>query len=129
MLKLKKDILLTFLGTFVGSFFVLYLVAYVLLKRFFIENVDSVLMGKFNVLWLDIGVVFIIVFAISYFFIKRLQKRISQDTSKIQNYLEAIDTKNYDAVLKIDYYTEYLHIAVLLKNLVKRVKNRDKKRA
>jgi len=128
MLKLKKDIFSTFLATFVGSFFVLYLVAYVLLKRFFIENVDGALMDKFNALWLDIGSAFIIVFTISYFFIKRLQKRIFQDTSKIQDYLEAIDTKNYDAVLKIDYYTEYLYIAVLLKNLVKRVKNKDKKR-
>ncbi|ADN08648.1 hypothetical protein [Sulfurimonas autotrophica] len=128
MLKLKKDIFLTFLGTFVGSFFVLYLVAYVLLKRFFIENVDGALMDRFNALWLDIGSAFIIVFTISYFFIRRLQKRISQDTSKIQDYLEAIDAKNYDAVLKINYYTEYLHIAVLLKNLVKRLKNKDKKR-
>lgn len=128
MLKLKKDIFLTFLVTFFGSFFVLFVVAYILLKRFFLEHADVTFIGQFNAVWIDIGFVFIVVLFISYFFIKRLQNRIMQDTSEIQNYLEAIDAKNYDAVLKIKYYIEYLHCAVLLKNLVKRVKNKDKKK-
>jgi len=128
MLNLKKDIFLTFLAIFFGSFFVLFSMAYILLKHFFIEYVDGMHMDKFNALWLDIGFVFLIVFIISFIFIQRLQKRISQDTSEIQDYLEEIDAKNYEAVLKINYYTEYLHIAVLLKNLVKRVKNKEKKK-
>lgn len=128
MLRLKKDIFLTFIITFMGSFLLLYIVAYILIKRFFLEHANSAIMDDFNMLWLEIGLVFVVVFMVSYLFIKRLQNRITQDTAKIQNYLEAIDVKNYDAVLKVNYYTEYLHIAVLLKNLVKRVKNRDKKK-
>jgi len=128
MLKLKKDISTTFLATFIGSFIVLFAVAYALLKSLFLEHADATLLSSFNAVWLEIGFVFIVVFAISYFFIKRLQNRITQDTSEIQNYLEAIDAKKYDAVLQIKYYTEYLHIAVLLKNLVKRVKNKTKKK-
>ncbi len=128
MLKLKKDILLTFIVTFLSSIVILYIAAYVLLKRFFLKYADATFMGQFNAVWVDIGFLFIVVFTVGYFIINRLQNRIMQDTSEIQNYLEAIDAKDYDAVLQIKYYTEYLHIAVLLKNLVKRVKNKDKKK-
>jgi low affinity Fe/Cu permease len=128
MLKLKRDIATTFLATFVGSFVVLFIVAYFLLQHFFLENANTAVMAQFNTVWLGIGVVFSIVFAISYFFIQRLQNRIMHDTLEIQNYLEAIDAKKYDAPIHIKYYIQYLQIAVLLKNLVKRVKNKDKKR-
>lgn len=129
MLKLKKDIFLTFLFTCAGSLAAVYCIAYILLKNFLLDNGNVMLVEKFNRVWLDIGFIAIAVFLISCFSIYRLQKRISQDTTALQNYLEEIDAKNYDAIIKIKYYTEYLHIAVLLKNLVKRVKNRDKKSA
>jgi len=129
MLRVKKDIFSTFVFTFLGSFFLLYIVAYLLMKRFLLElGNSSAVIDEFTILWLEIGVVFVVVSLVSFYFILRLQKRIVQDTMQIQNYLEAIDAKNYDAVLKVNNYTEYLHIAVLLKNLVKRVKNRDKKK-
>jgi len=129
MLRLKKDIFSTFVFTFLGSFFLLYIVAYLLMKGFLLElGNSSAVIDDFTILWLEIGVVFVVVSLVSFFFVQRLQKRITQDTTQIQNYLEAIDAKNYDAVLKVDNYIESLHIAVLLKNLVKRVKNRDKKK-
>ncbi|HIP54736.1 MAG TPA: hypothetical protein EYH11_04635 [Sulfurimonas autotrophica] len=129
MLKLKKDIFSTFVFTFLGSFFLLYIVVYLLMKGFLLEHGNSgAVIDDFTILWLEIGVVFVVVSLVSFFFVQRLQKRITQETTQIQNYLEAIDAKNYDAVLKVNNYTEYLYIAVLLKNLVKRVKNREKKK-
>jgi len=80
-----------------------------------------------SMLWFEIAGVLLIgygaIFVVLHFFYKKIDK----DLSKIVHYLEKIDEKEYDAKLKIKHHLEFLHISVLLKNLVKRLHNKDKK--
>ncbi|HLD22313.1 MAG TPA: HAMP domain-containing sensor histidine kinase, partial [Sulfuricurvum sp.] len=43
-------------------------------------------------------------------------------------YLDEVSAKNYRAVLKPEYFREFLQISIMLKNLVKKLHNRDKQK-
>lgn len=58
----------------------------------------------------------------------RMSRHMRSDVAQIAGYLEAIGEKKYKSVLKIRYYGEFLQIAILLKNLVKRLKQHEKQR-
>ena len=58
----------------------------------------------------------------------KISKRVSYDISQISNYLNEISNKNYKAVIKTQYFSEFLQISLLLKNLLKKLANRDKKK-
>ena len=57
-----------------------------------------------------------------------MNKRISYDITQISHYLEEISEKNYKAVIKIRYFSEFLQIALSLKNLAKKLHSRDKQK-
>jgi len=54
-------------------------------------------------------------------------ERVSEDTKQIIEYLQAISKKNYETIIRINYFQDFLEISLLLKNLIKRVNQKDKK--
>ena len=59
--------------------------------------------------------------------LKKHNDEIISDTIKLKKYLGSISNKEYNAVLHIKYFKEYLEISVMLKNIVKRLNQKDKK--
>ncbi len=72
--------------------------------------------------------VFILFIVFAIFISYRLSLRIQNDIDGVTNYLEEIGNKNYKAVIKTRYFSEFLLISLQLKNLVKKLSNRDKQK-
>ena len=66
----------------------------------------------------------VIALAISY----SISKKIRYDIEQIIGYLDEIADKNYKAVLKTRYFGEFLQISLQLKNLVKKLSNRERQK-
>jgi len=75
---------------------------------------------------LMLSFVFFVVIAtvISY----NMSKKIRDDISQIIRYLDEIADKNYKAVIKTRHFTEFLQVSLQLKNLVKKLSNRDRQK-
>ncbi len=58
----------------------------------------------------------------------KISKKAHYDILQITHYLDQISAKNYRAVLKPEYFREFLQISIMLKNLVKKLHNRDKQK-
>lgn len=75
-----------------------------------------------------------LLFAIAFFVITavaisyRLSLRIQYDIDEVINYLDKIGNKNYKAVIKTKYFSEFLLISLKLKNLMKKLRNREKQK-
>jgi len=63
-----------------------------------------------------------------YLVYKKIVKDISYDLNQVKNYLEEINEKNYEAVIKTKHFSEFLQIELLLKNISKRLRKRDGKK-
>jgi len=81
-----------------------------------------------NLAWYILGGIFLVAYIIVVKLINSIQTKLEEDIYSIRSYLEKIDAKEYDANIKILHYLDFLQISLLLKNLVKRVNNKDKKR-
>lgn len=99
-------------------------------KTFYIRlamSLESV-MEHFYVLWIQLvgafGVLVVIALIIAY----NISKKARYDIIQITRYLDEISAKNYRSVLKPEYFREFLQISIMLKNLVKKLNNRDKQK-
>lgn len=99
-------------------------------KTFYIRlamSLESV-MEHFYTLWIQLvgafGALVVIALIIAY----KISKKTRYDIQQITHYLDQISAKNYRAVLKPEYFREFLQISILLKNLVKKLQNRDKQK-
>lgn len=63
-------------------------------------------------------------FTVSY----NMSKKIRDDILQIINYLDEIANKNYKAVIKTKHFSEFLQISLQLKNLVKKLNNRERQK-
>jgi len=77
--------------------------------------------------WLSITFLFFITIFLIFFMMKRYNDKISSDSTRLKEYLEDISNKKYDSILHIEYFKEYLEISVILRNIVKRLYQKDKK--
>ena len=128
--KLLASLLFKLSSLFVGTFLLLFFISYALLNKFLIEHMTDEklvsVMSDFNEVWFLIGFVFIVLFITSFFIMKSTLSRVTDEIDEINKYLQAINEKRYDAVLRVDNYLEFLQLSLLLKNLVKRLKNKKK---
>lgn len=133
MLDLKKDIYKKFFLAIIGLFGALFSFAYFLLKEFLLTHVNAEhndmvqLLESYNTIWAEIVVAFICFGLIAFFYVKRLDDALMDDVENLSRYMEEINKKNYDAIIHIQHYREFLKISLLFKNLVKRLKQREKK--
>ncbi|MFA6188729.1 MAG: HAMP domain-containing sensor histidine kinase [Sulfuricurvum sp.] len=85
-------------------------------------------MGYFYQLWIRLAATFILFIIIALIAAYNISKKARYDIAQITHYLHEISDKNYMAVLKPEYFREFLQITLLLKNLVKKLRNRDKQK-
>lgn len=76
----------------------------------------------------DVILIFALFITFSGYLAFRTSKRLESDVAAVNRYLDAIGGKNYKAELKVRYYKEFLQIALQLKNVVKRLRQREKQR-
>lgn len=99
-------------------------------KTFYIRlamSLESV-MDHFYGLWLKMVGGFSILVVIALMIAYNISKKARYDILQITHFLDQVSAKNYHAVLKPEYFREFLQISILLKNLVKKLHNRDKQK-
>lgn len=90
-------------------------------------NLDKV-MEEFYTLWSRLALVFSIFILIGLFVAYNISKKIRHDIQHITDYLREISDKNYKAIVKPEFFSEFLYIALTLKNLAKKLNNRDRQK-
>ncbi len=78
--------------------------------------------------YVNLIAVFVVFIVFAFFLSSRMSRRLRYDIAQITDYLQQIAAKNYKAEVKPRYYSEFLQISVQLKNLVKRLRQREKQR-
>ena len=85
-------------------------------------------MKHFYKLWIQLVGAFSLLVAISLAIAYNMSKKTRYDILQITRYLDEVSAKNYKAVLKPEYFREFLQISILLKNLVKKLDKRDRQK-
>jgi len=88
----------------------------------------NTIMSNFYTLWSRLIIIFVLFMGIGLFAAYKMSKRVRYDIEQIVKYLEEISNKNYKAVIKTEYFKEFLHIALNLKDLAKKLATRDKQK-
>jgi two-component system, OmpR family, phosphate regulon sensor histidine kinase PhoR len=88
----------------------------------------TVLYGQFYKMYLKILAIFLLFAIIGLIATYKMNKKVRYDIDQITDYLNHISNKNYKAIIKTKYFNEFLYISILLKNLVKKLANREKKK-
>jgi len=86
------------------------------------------ILSLFYELWMTLALLFIIILGILYFIVRQLNKRVLYDIKQLKEYVNEIESKKYDAVIHIKYIYEFLEISLILKNVIKRLQKKDKKK-
>lgn len=89
-----------------------------------LANVMEIFYNTWRKLALTFGLVLLISLIISY----KTSQRIRYDIQQITSYLHGITNKEYKSILKTKYFQEFLHISILLKDLVKKLNAREKQK-
>ena len=122
MLKLQKQLLRRIAAIYIAIFALFFLFIFFVLKLFLpLESLVYVISSVF--------IVFIILSLLFFLFLRHYFKNIEKDINAITQYTHDINEKEYTSEVKIMHYVEFLHLSVLLKNIAKRLYQKDKKAA
>ncbi|HFB53125.1 MAG TPA: hypothetical protein ENJ67_00200 [Sulfurimonas autotrophica] len=122
MLKLQKQLFRRIAAIYIAIFALFFLFTFFVLKLFLpLESLIYVL-GS-------ILVIFVILSLVFFLFLQLYLKNIEKDINAITQYTHDINEKEYTSEVKIMHYVEFLHLSVLLKNIAKRLYQKDKKAA
>ncbi len=86
------------------------------------------IMNDFYKAWSKLAFIFLFFIVLALIISYNMSKRIQHDITQISNYLDEIANKNYKAVIKTQHFSEFLQISLQLKNLVKKLSNREKQK-
>jgi two-component system phosphate regulon sensor histidine kinase PhoR len=86
------------------------------------------ILKDFYTLLFRLAAVFLLLMSLVVYLAVRMSRKIRYDIAELSSYLEEISNKNYKAVVKPQYFTEFLQISLLLKNLVKKLAKREKQK-
>ena len=124
MKKMEEHLSMKYAQVFIIVFAVVLFVFYFLIKRL-INEAD---LSTYNLIFGVMFLVFTVMLSVGYSFLKTRQNKMLHDISEIDKYVHNIaQDKNYEAIVKIEYYIDLLQIAVSLKNMVKRLEKKDRK--
>lgn len=90
-------------------------------------SLDKV-MEEFYTLWSRLALVFSIFIIVGLVIAYNISKKIRHDIQQITDYLREVSEKNYKAIVKPEFFSEFLYIALILKNLAKKLNNRDRQK-
>ena len=114
MKTLQRDILKTSFISFVATSSVLNFIVYICLGE--------------DTPFLTLGFIIVGMSLLTLFLSLRLSKRIQDDVDSLKEYAsEMSESKNYRASVKINYYQECLETSIYLKNIAKRLSQKEKK--
>lgn len=85
-------------------------------------------MNHFYALWIKLFFSFVILVIIALIIAYNISKKARYDILQITQYLDEVSLKNYQAILKPEYFREFLQISILLKHLVKKLHNRERQK-
>lgn len=88
----------------------------------------SLVMDHFYTLWLKLAASFVMMIIIALLVSYKISKKVQCDIDQITQFLDEVSKKNYNATLKPEFLREFLYVTLLLKNLVKKLRNRDKQK-
>ena len=124
MLKIDKTF--TKLFFLIAKLFLLFIVvSYFSLKLII---VDSENIELYNQVWMMLGALYLFILTLVYLSIKSINYKLSEDIEHFQDYLEEVSNKNYQAVVKIKYFHEFLDMSLRFKNIIKRLNNKHSKK-
>ena len=124
MLKIDKTFTKLFFLIAI-SFFLFIVVSYFSLKLII---VDSENIELYNQVWMILGALYLFILTLVYLSIKSINYKLSEDIEHFQDYLEEVSNKNYESVVIIKYFHEFLEMSLRFKNIVKRLNNKDAKK-
>ena len=110
----------------IKSFF--FFLIFFFLISLFLAYIANHFVNNFYLLVIMNFFIMLIIFAIIFAILKRKNKKVMYDTKKLIQYLEEVTDKNYEAVFNTKYIAEFLQIEILLKNIIKRLHKKDKKK-
>jgi len=87
------------------------------------------IMYDFYSLWTKLFFVFMGILILATFISKTMSQKVVYDIDQITNYLDEVSNKNYKAIIKTEYFYEFLQISLLLKNLVKKLSKNERKKS
>ncbi len=122
MLKLHKELLKKLLLIYVVNFSLFLPFTFVVLKLF-LPLETTLYIGAVIV------VMFVVLSLLFFLFLRFYLKNIETDLDAITKYIQDINEKEYASEVKIMHYVEFLHLSVLMKNIAKRLYQKDKKAA
>ncbi len=135
MKKIYSDILLSVMLSFSLSFILFIVIAYFRLETLFLllsntqTSSQALLLEAYNAVWLELVALFLMLFFIVFYVTSRLSKRIREEMENLNEYLHRISQKkDYAAPFHVKHYLEFLTISIHLKNVIKRLYNREKKK-
>lgn len=86
------------------------------------------ILASFTTITFRMGFAFLFFIILAIFISYKLSKKINEDVSQLIEYLDQISNKNYKAVIKTRHFSEFLRISLQLKDLVKKLSNREKQK-
>ena len=120
MLNIKQFFISRLLVVFITLFF-----TYSVISYFLLESLDA---ANFMSVWISLEILVLILLSVLLSIVNSMSMKLRDETQKIRNYMYEISNKNYEAVLHIKHFQEHLEISLLLKNIIKRLNNKDKKK-
>jgi len=123
---LKIDRTFTKLFFLIAISFLLFLVVSYFVLKLIIVNTENI--ELYNQVWMILLALFIFIMLLIYFSIESIKYKFAEDIEHFQGYINEISDKNYKAVVKIKYFHEFLEMSLRLKNVVKRLNNKEIKK-
>jgi len=123
---LKIDRTFTKLFVLIAISFLLFLVASYFSFKIMLVDVNNV--ELYNQVWMLLGTLALFILFMIYFSMRSIRSELMEDVENFQGYLDEISNKNYQTVIIIKYFHEFLEMSLSLKNVVKRLNNRDTKK-
>jgi len=106
--------------------FILFLIASYFSLKLIIVNTENI--ELYNQAWMLLGTLSIFILLLIYFSIRNISNKFTEDVKQFQDYLDEVSNKNYQAVVIIKYFHEFLEMSLSLKNIIKRLHNKHSKK-
>lgn len=88
----------------------------------------TTVMNSINELMIKMFLLFVVVLVVSYLIARSMSHKVLYDIKQLKSFLEEIGSKNYEAIVHIKYIYEFLELSLILKNIIKRLQKKDKKK-
>ena len=123
---LKIDHTFSKLFFLIAISFLLFLIASYFSLKLIIVDAGNI--ELYNQVWVILGGLYIFILILIYLSIKSINYKLSEDIEHFQDYLNEVSNKNYEAIVIIKYFHEFLEMSLRFKNIVKRLNNKDTKK-